>query len=155
MLKTSCVRYYLHNSSEHPIMISPCSHVSVIKWKSLLFMIDKCNDGAAKWKLFPCYWPFVRGIHRTPVDSPYRGQWRGTSMFFLTNGWAINQDPSDFKRHRTHYDVTVMLLLMQILLDLTPSISVDKYATSNGKGGCVSTSIASCSVWAANWSHWL
>ena len=27
-----------------------------------------------KWKHFPRYWPFVRGIHRTPVNSPHKGQ---------------------------------------------------------------------------------
>ena len=26
-----------------------------------------------KWKHFPRYWPFVRGIHRSPVDSPHKG----------------------------------------------------------------------------------
>ena len=35
-----------------------------------------------KWKHFPRYWPFVRGIHRSPVDSPHKGQWRGALMFF-------------------------------------------------------------------------
>ena len=24
-----------------------------------------------KWKRFPRYWPFVRGIHRSPVNSPH------------------------------------------------------------------------------------
>ena len=24
-----------------------------------------------KWKHFPCYWTFVRGIHRSPVNSPH------------------------------------------------------------------------------------
>ena len=27
-------------------------------------------DDAIKWKHFPRYWPFVSGIHRSPVDSP-------------------------------------------------------------------------------------
>ena len=27
-----------------------------------------------KWKHFPRYWPFVRGIHRLPVNSPHKGQ---------------------------------------------------------------------------------
>ena len=27
-----------------------------------------------KWKYFPRYWPFVRGIHRSPTDSPHKGQ---------------------------------------------------------------------------------
>ena len=33
------------------------------------------NDVVIKWKLFPRYWPFVRGIHRLPVKSPHKGQW--------------------------------------------------------------------------------
>ena len=59
------------------------------------------------------YWPFVRGIHRSPVDSPYKGQWRGALMLSLicawTNGWANNRDAGDLRPHRTHYAVTVML----------------------------------------------
>ena len=31
-------------------------------------------------KHFPRYWPFVRGIHRPPVNSPHKGQWRGALM---------------------------------------------------------------------------
>ena len=58
------------------------------------------------------YWPFVRGIHRSPVDSPHKGQWRGALMFSLicawTNGWASNKDAGYLRRHRAHYDVPVM-----------------------------------------------
>ena len=32
---------------------------------------------------FPLYWPFVRGIHWSPVNSPHKGQWRGSFMFFI------------------------------------------------------------------------
>ena len=35
------------------------------------------------WKHFPRYWPFVRGIHRSPVDSHHKGQWHGALMFSL------------------------------------------------------------------------
>ena len=44
-----------------------------------------CNvhDEVIKWKHFPRYWPFVRGIHRWPVNSPHKGQWRGALMFSL------------------------------------------------------------------------
>ena len=31
----------------------------------------------------PGYWPLVRGIHRSPLISPHRGQWRGALMFSL------------------------------------------------------------------------
>ena len=65
-----------------------------------------------KWKHFPRYWPFVRGIHRWPVNSPHKGQWRTALMFSLictgTNDWANNGDTGDLRRHRAHYDVTVM-----------------------------------------------
>ena len=27
-----------------------------------------------KWKHFPRYWPFMRGIHRSSVNSPHKGQ---------------------------------------------------------------------------------
>ena len=36
-----------------------------------------------KWKHFPRYWPFVRIIHRSPVNSPHKGQWRGALIFSL------------------------------------------------------------------------
>ena len=32
---------------------------------------------------FPRFWPFVRWIHRSPVNSPHKGQWRGALMFSL------------------------------------------------------------------------
>ena len=34
------------------------------------------------------YWPFVRGIHRSLVDFPHKGQWRGVWCFFLGGGGA-------------------------------------------------------------------
>ena len=62
---------------------------------------------------FPCYWPFVRGIHRSQVNSPHKGQWRGALMFSLidawTNGWVNNRDAGSFRSHLAHYDVTVMM----------------------------------------------
>ena len=39
------------------------------------------HDDVIKWKHFPRYWPFVLGIHRPPVISPQKGQWRGVLMF--------------------------------------------------------------------------
>ena len=32
--------------------------------------IGGSHDDVIKWKHFPRYWPFVRGIHRSPVNSP-------------------------------------------------------------------------------------
>ena len=71
------------------------------------------HDDDIKWKHFPRYWPFVRGIHRSPVNSPHKGQWREALMFFLIctqiNGWVNNRKTGDFRRHGAHYDVTVMI----------------------------------------------
>ena len=76
--------------------------------------IDKVHhDDVIKWKLFPSYWPFVRGIHRSPVNSPHKGQWRGALMFSLIcvwiNDWVNNGEAGDLRRYRIHYDVTVMI----------------------------------------------
>ena len=35
---------------------------------------QNCHDDVIKCKYFPRYWPFVRGIHRWPVNSPHKGQ---------------------------------------------------------------------------------
>ena len=69
-------------------------------------------EDVIKWKHFPRHWPFVRGIHRSLVNSTHKGQWRGVLTFSVlctwTNGWANNRDASDLRRHRAHDDVTVM-----------------------------------------------
>ena len=31
------------------------------------------HDDVIKWKHFPRYWSFMRGIHRSPVNSPHKG----------------------------------------------------------------------------------
>ena len=70
------------------------------------------HDDVIKWKRNPRYWPFVLGIHRSPVNSPHKGQWRGALMFCLIcawiNGWVNNGEAGDLRRHRAHYDVTLM-----------------------------------------------
>ena len=70
------------------------------------------HDDVIKWKHLPRYWPFVRGIHRSPVNSPHKGQWRGALMFSLIcariNDWVNNREAGDLRRYRAHYDVIVM-----------------------------------------------
>ena len=70
------------------------------------------HDDVIKWKQYPRYWPFVRGIHRSPVNSPHKGQWRRALMFSLIcpwiNGWINNRAAGDLRRPRIHYDITVM-----------------------------------------------
>ena len=57
-------------------------------WESL-------NDDVIKWKHFSRYWPFVQGIHRSPVNFPRKSQWRGALMFSLICAWIkwLNKQP--------------------------------------------------------------
>ena len=86
-----------------------CKHVFSC-WLAVLNTLP--HDDVIKWKHFPLHWPFVRGIHRSPVYSPHKGQWRGASIFSLiyawTNCFANNREAGDLRRHRAHYAVTVM-----------------------------------------------
>ena len=93
------------------------SHMQSSKWHGMF------HDDVIKWKHIPRYWPFVRGIHRSPVNSPHKGQWRGALKFSLICawiiGWVYNREAGDFKRYRAHYHVTVMSCRVS-LYALTP-----------------------------------
>ena len=58
---------------------------------------------------------FVRGIHRSPVNSPHKGEWRGALVFSLIcawiNGWISNGEAGGLRRHRANSDVTVMRII--------------------------------------------
>ena len=89
-------------------------------WNATSSFLNQCwypskpsgQDDVIKWKHFPRYWPFVRGIHRSPVNSPHKGQWRTALMFTLIcvwiNGCANNRKVGDLRRYCAHYGVTVM-----------------------------------------------
>ena len=66
------------------------------------------HDNVIKWKHFPRYWPFLR----SPMNSPHKDRWCGALIFSLIcawiNGWVNNREAGDLRRHRVHYDVTVM-----------------------------------------------
>ena len=76
------------------------------------------HDDVIKWKHFPRYWPFVRGIHRSSVNSPHKGQWRGAVMFSLIfvwiNGWVSNCEAGYLRRYCAHYDVSAMHIIAVI-----------------------------------------
>ena len=64
---------------------------------SISSYLDISHDDVIKWKHFPRYWPFVWGIHRSPVNSPHKGQWYTTFVFSLIcawiNGWETIARP--------------------------------------------------------------
>ena len=82
------------------------------------------HDDVIKLKHFWRYWPFERGIHRSPVNSPHKGQWRDASIFSLIrawiHGWVNNRESGDLRRHRAHYDIIVMLDAGKARMVVTP-----------------------------------
>ena len=97
-------------------------YICIIALRSAILQCTPCmiaicilHDDVIKWKHFPRYWPFLRGIHRSPVNSSHKGRWHGALMFSLIcdwiNGWVNNGEAGDLRRHRTHYDANVMGIL--------------------------------------------
>ena len=95
-------------------------------------------------KHFPRYWPFVWGIHRSPVNSPHKGQWREAWMFSLIcawiNGWVNNGEAGDLRRYRAHYVVIAMKYYKAVcifhrifFIDHTVVIICDDIAYSNAR----------------------
>ena len=103
-------------------------HAYTCRWKKPLIdskdhesksMIDKINDNSncnTPWRhqmeTFAALLAICAGIHRSPVTSPHKGQWRGALMFSLIcvwiNGWVNNREAGDLRRYRARYDVIVM-----------------------------------------------
>ena len=73
----------------------------------LLIMMTSSNGN-----IFPHNWPFGRGIHWSPVNSPHKVQWLGALMFSLIcawiNAWLKNREAGDLNCHRSHYDIIVL-----------------------------------------------
>ena len=77
-------------------------HIGKIEW----------HANVIKWKQFPRYWPFLRGIHRSPVNFPHQVQWRRALMFSVICALNIRlgkqSEAGDLRRHCVHYDVIIM-----------------------------------------------
>ena len=96
---------YSGKLADAPLLVNGAHRICV----NLAMLI---HDDVIKWKHFPRYWPFVRGIHRSTANSPRKGQWRGALMFSLIcvwiNCWVNTREAGDLRRYRGHSDVTVM-----------------------------------------------
>ena len=107
------VNPYHADKSRRPIKINICL---LCICQTILDIDEPCvrllHDDVIKWKHFQRYLPFVRGIHRSPVNSPRRSQWRWAFMFSLIyariNDWVNKREAGDLRRHCAHYDVIVI-----------------------------------------------
>ena len=78
---------WISNFIPHLIVITypcwdKCSRCKV-KTTCRYIILSITLDDVIKWKHFPRYWPFVWWIHRSPVNSPHKGQWCGALMLSL------------------------------------------------------------------------
>ena len=119
--------------------INLCIDISIAcNWNTYMFSdFQVCSrscsvhDDVIKWKHFPRNWPFVREIHRSPVNFPHKGQWRGALMFSLIyawiNDWVNNREAGDLRRQPGHYDVIVMWHYICIVIQVRVSWFIDPF----------------------------
>ena len=112
------------------------------------------NGDVIKWKHFPRYWPFVRGIHWSPMNSPHKGQWGGPVMCSLicawTNGWVNNRDAGDLRRNHAHYDAIVMSRLIHEALPSWEDEPIDNKEISGlltPRNWCIFCGVARLNWW--------
>ena len=54
------------------------------------------HDGVMTWTLFPHYWPFVRGIHRSTMDSLHKGPVvRTVCLFYIIPSKLLTKHSGD------------------------------------------------------------
>ena len=114
-----------------------CGHLQIMEWRlvSIWLQETKEHDDVIKWKHFPRYWPFVREIHRFPVNSTHKGQWRGalifSDIFARINDWVNNGEAGEFEtqscplwRHRIKIVILITSLEVPVVI-LTKFTSVE------------------------------
>ena len=135
-------------SQSEPILSSECHSVyiyilisSMLHWNPMSLKASQ-HDDVIKWKYFSRYWPFARGIHRSPVYSPQKGQRCFLWSAHWIKGWANNRQAGNLRRHRAHYDVIVMLVradnkenietLTECLISVYKPVTVDSLKKNQG-----------------------
>ena len=98
-------------------------HYNAVQFITILHMALRCqrenvnlttgtqsHDDFIKWKHFPHYWPFVRGIHQSPLDSPHKRPVKrsfdvlfdlclNTQLSKLSRCWWFEMPSCSFWRH--------------------------------------------------------
>ena len=85
-----------------------------LSWLSLKTMASWWRH---QMEAFSALLALCAGNHRSPVNSPHKGQWRGALIFSLIcawiNAWVNNREAGDYRRHRAPYDVIVIFSLQR------------------------------------------
>ena len=69
------------------IMLIACSIIMFLKSRYFASLHVVFTWWRHQMETFPRYWPFVRGVHRSPVNSQHKGQWRGAWILSLICTW--------------------------------------------------------------------
>ena len=101
----------------------------------LLFTKPSISWWRHQMETFSALLALCAGIHRSPVNSPHKGQWRGALIFSLIcariNRWVNNGETGNLRRHRAHYDAIVMWCkLFSVSLGLRVRILLAAWPTS-------------------------
>ena len=135
------------------IMSIACSIILFLKSRYFASLHVVFTWWRHQMETFPRYWPFVRGVHRSPVNSPHKGQWRGALMLSLIctwiDGWVNTREAGDLRRHRTDNDVTVMRGSFDLVSNHTDSggcnpLSMSKTITALVHQCCHKLTLGSC-----------
>ena len=78
----------LDNSGKIRSKCSVCNQMDTLVCSIAFSSCGFIYNDVIRRKHFSRYWPFVRGIHRSPVNSPHNGQWRGALVFCLIFAWT-------------------------------------------------------------------
>ena len=100
------------NKASYKTIRSPVKYRNIESCWARVHIISPLQNDIIQWRHFLHYWPFVRGIYQSPVNSPHKGQWHGALKFSLIctwiNGWVNNHEADDLRCHLAHYAVIVM-----------------------------------------------
>ena len=103
----SMIKMGLNNHTLECCLTRAAWEAACLTWQPVLH-----HYYSIKWKHFPRYWPFVRGIHGSSVDSRHKGP--VTRIFddlfnvSLKKGVKNNGMAVDLRRRDAHRDVTVV-----------------------------------------------
>ena len=132
---------------------------------SLLVPLGVSNNhgDVIKWKHFPRNWPFVRGIHRSTVNSPHKGQWRGDLMFSLIGAlnkqlnkqslsWWFETPMRSLRRHCNGLNLVCVPYVCYIYMHLYIYIyNLNMYIYQFSKQSCLARANAETSYAMCDW----
>ena len=77
-------------------------------WCEIMYKINSKPWWRHQMETFSVVLALCAGNSPVTGEFPHKGQWHGALMFPLIGAWTNIREAGDLRRHRAHYDVTVM-----------------------------------------------